>query len=223
MSDARNFIITSEYPTDKIVWIHEGQTTTDAYGTFDVSIPQNVGLIFTIGIWTIDDWQTQYNSSCAIHSGQMYSRYSLLCSDDSSVDFTGYCLDDDGNALVGATVKYRLWGFLNEATTQNLFVPSTAGVSSNKFIKNTDFGYPKLFLEGFADATNGTKTIYHSLGYIPFVEIWQELGNKWYQVDYVDFVSSHNVWTIQNTMSMLSFNGEGYTNYKYYYRIYADE
>ena len=224
MSDARNFLITSEYPTDKIVWLYEGQTTTDQYGSFSVEIPHNMGAtIFATGIWTIDDWGTTYNSSTTLHSGQSYSRYSLLASDSTQVYFNGFCEDNDGNELIGATLKFRFWGFFNEAETQNKFADATASASSNKFIKDSRLGYPKLFMEGYADATDGTKTIYHNLGFVPFVEIWYQTDNKWYQVDYVDFVSPISTWTIQNTNTILSFNGDGYTNYKYYYRIYADE
>lgn len=224
MSDARNFLITSEYPTDKIVWLYEGETTTDEWGAFSIDIPHTLGVdIFCTGIWTIDDWATQYNTSTAIHSGQIYSRYSLLYSTNLNVHLSGFCTDSEGMAIESTTLKYKLWGFVNEASTQNLFVGETASASSNLFVKDSRLAYPKLFMEGFADATDGTKTIYHNLGFAPFVELWQYLDDKWYQVDYIDFQSEGATWTIKNDASTLSFNGEGYTSYKYYYRVYADE
>lgn len=223
MANATNFLITSTYPTDKIIWVYEGSTTTDTYGAFDAKIDHGLPAIpFCTGIWTIDDWETQYNACTTIHQGQMYSRYSQLYSNDNQVGFSGYCSDSNGSAISGATVKYRLWGFFNEASTLSVLADTTASVSANDFVKNTSFGYPKLYMEGIADATGGTKTINHGLGFIPFVEIWQNLDNSWYLVDYVDFTASGSTWTIHNTASDLSFNGEGYTSYKYYYRIYAD-
>lgn len=224
MDNAKNFLITSTYPTDKIVWVHEGSVTLDQYGAFDVIIPHGLTATpFCSGIWTVDEWQTQYNTSTATHLGQMYSRFSQISSDLSDVEFSGYCANDDGSAMSGSTVKYRLWGFFNEATTQTTYAETTASVSQNNFIKNTGFGYPKLFAEGFADATTGTKTVYHGLGFIPFVELWQNLGGKWFQVDYIDFTATGTTWTVHNTPIELSFNGDGYTQYEYYYRIYADE
>ena len=223
MSNVGNFLIHSTYPTDKIVWMDEGETITDEYGAFNVNILHTIRTdIFCTGIWTLDDWYSQYNTSTAMHMGQVYSRYSLISSNDSNVLFSGYCMADEINGLAGATLKYRLWGFLNENDTQDLFEQETAGVSSNLFVKDTRLGYPKLFLEGIADARNQTVSVNHNLGFIPFVEIWQQIDDRWYQVDYVDFSSDNSTWTIHNTPQALSFNGEGYTRYKYYYRIYAD-
>lgn len=225
MAGAGNFLITSEYPTDKIVWMYEGTTTTDSDGIFDISIAHGLDAIpFCTGIWTIDDWQTTYNTSTATHGGgQVYLRFSMLTSNDSTVTMHGYCMQDSVTPIINATVKYRLWGFFNEASTLNIFTDSTADLSQNKFVKDSRLGYPKLFMEGFADATNHTVTIYHNLGFVPFVEIWYELSGTWYQLDYIDFESADTSWTIKNTSQILSFNGESYTNYNYYYRIYADE
>lgn len=224
MAGAGNFLITSNYPTDKIVWMYEGEATTDEFGTIDEIIPNTLGLgIMATGIWTVDDWTTVYMSTTTTHNGQVYSRFSMLRSNSSEIEFRAYCTNPDGTDMAGATVKYRLWGFLNEATTQNIFVEETAGQSENKFIKDSRLGYPKLFMEGFADATQGTQTIYHNLGFMPFVEIWYELPDGWYQLDYMDFTADGSEWTVHNNSSVLEFNGAGYTNYKYYYRIYADE
>lgn len=226
MSKAGNFLITSEYPTDKIVWMYEGSVTTDEFGAFEAKISHNLPSIpFCTGLWTVDGWATQYNACTTIHQGQVYSRYSQLSSNNTIVTFSGYCSNDDGTAMAGATVRFRLWGFFNESQTMGVFADTTSGLSENMFVKNTSFGYPKLFMEGIADATQETQTIYHNLGFIPFVEIWQELDDSWFLVDYVDFTDEDSgaSWTIHNTASYISFNGSSYTNYKYYYRIYADE
>lgn len=224
MAGAGNFLITSNYPTDKIVWMYEGEATTDEFGTIDEIIPNTLGAeILATGIWTVDNWQTVYMATTTTHNGQIYSRFSMLRSNDSEFEFRAYCANPDGTDMDGATVKYRLWGFLNEATTQNVFVEETAGQSENKFIKDSRLGYPKLFMEGFADASQGTQTVYHNLGFKPFVEIWYELPDGWYQLDYMDFTTNGTEWTVHNTDSVLEFNGDGYTNYNYYYRIYADE
>lgn len=225
MSGASNFLITSDYPTDKIVWMYEGTATTDVDGVFDIVIPHGLNAIpFCTGIWTIDDWATTYNTSTAVHGGgQYYQRYSMLTSNSTEVVLHGYCTYTDGNPIVSATVKYRIWGFFNEGTTLNIFADTTAGLSENKFVKDSRLGYPKLFMEGFADATHQTQTVYHNLGFIPFVEIWYELGGTWYQLDYIDFESADTSWTVKNSAQSISFNGESYTNYNYYYRIYADE
>lgn len=220
---ANNFLITSTYPTDKIVWMHEGEAITDEFGVIDVHIPNSLGIqVFATGIWTTDEWQTVYMATTSTHAGQIYSRFSMLQSDSSEFEFRAYCSNPDGTDMAGATVKYRLWGFLNEATTQNNFVQSTAGQSENLFIKDSRLGYPKLFMEGFADATQSTQTIYHNLGFIPFVEIWYEIDGRWYQLDYIDFTGDSSSWTVRNTKKTLEFNADSYTNYNYYFRIYAD-
>ena len=224
MAGAGNFLITSTYPTDKIVWMYEGEAITDEFGAIDVIIPNTLGLqIFTTGIWTIDDWQTVYMATTSTHAGQMYSRFSMLHSNPNEIEFRAYCANPDGTDMAGATIKYRLWGFLNEATTQNDFIETTAGQSENRFIKDSRLGYPKLFMEGYADATQTTQIVYHNLGFIPFVEIWYELESGWYLLDYIDYPSDSTTWTVRNTATTLEFNGATYTNYNYYYRIYADE
>lgn len=224
MARAGNFLITSTYPTDKIVWLYEGSAVTDEYGVIEEYIPNSLALeMFVTGIWTVDDWNTVYMATTTTHNGQVYSRYSLLYSSRNEIMFRAYCTNPDGTDMAGATVKFRLWGFLDESTTQGEFIEATAGQSENRFIKDTRTGYPKLFMEGIADARNQTQIVYHNLGFIPFVEIWYELDEKWYLLDYIDFPSTYADWTVRLTPSTLEFNGEGYTNYRYYYRIYADE
>lgn len=224
MAGAGNFLITSNYPTDKIIWTYEDTLTTDEYGVAEITIPHSLGVtIYATGIWTDDDWNTTYLTSTSTHEGQVYSRFSQLYSTNSVVYFRMYATNPDGTELVGATIKIRLWAFFNEATTQNVFAPETASVSANKFVKDSRLGYPKLFMEGYADATQQTQIIYHNLGYIPLVEIWYELSGKWYQLDYIDFPADNTSWTVRNTNSTLEFNGDSYTNYNYYFRIYADE
>lgn len=218
-----NFVINTEVSTDKIVFMYEGETITDEYGAFNVAIPHELRtFVFCTGIWTLDDWYSQYNTSTATHMGQVYSRFSMISSDESYIYFSGYCMKDEIDGLAGATLKFRIWGFLDEASTQDFWIPETSGISDNNFVKDSRLGYPKLFAEGFADATQETVSVNHNLGFIPFVEIWYQVENRWYQVDYIDFSSDNSTWTIHNTPQALSFNGDGYTQYKYYYRIYAD-
>lgn len=216
MSDPRNFLITSEFPTDKIVWIKEGTVTTNQWGEFSVTIPHGLaGTPFCTGIWSDNNWANQYNASTRYQTQSSYSKFSDISSNASSVVFSGYI-----TATTATTIRYRLWGFFNEQDTLGVVADPTNYASSNIFIKNSNQGYSKLYMEGYADATSTDKTVRHDLGFVPFVDIWYQSAGSWYQLSRADM--SQSTTTIQVTDTTLKFVAST-TKLKYYYRIYADE
>lgn len=57
-----NFLLNTNAPIDKIVWMHEGEwtaTNDELMKSFD--IPTNIdSIVFPMGEWTMDNWATAY-------------------------------------------------------------------------------------------------------------------------------------------------------------------
>ena len=219
-----NFIISSDYPIDKIVWLYQGEVTTNSYGSWELTIPHKLtARPYVKGVWTTNDWATTWTTGSQQLSGQSYTNSSQVASDGTNVYFSGY------QETAKKKVKYKLWGVWNEADTYSNEANPTYGMSSNRLIINTDLKYPKLIAEGYLEKN---KTYTHSLGYIPYVEIWsyREIGINdyqdtvwaWVQHSEDQFGTIYGVTPqVQITDTTIKVTNTSTSPSKIYYRIYA--
>lgn len=233
------FLFNSDYPTDKIVWLYEGQfTTTDDIDTIEINMANVVGTaapIFVKGAVTLDDWAT------SIMIGTNYSQ----AGKNASVELRYSCYNGQARVLLypdfrsfpNRTAKYRLWAVQREDIDFAIDYGKNSAVSKSRMKFNSNLNYPRLYKDGVAKSG---ETIQHDLGKIPYVDYWYQIQNS--LVPYTKdnaFNTSYdynpkgtfkngigNYPTIKATSTTISFNkmivnGNEQRDVFYYYRIYA--
>lgn len=210
------FILNSDYPVDKIVWLKEGDATMDAWGNINITLPHTVGAqIYVNGVWTIDDWTTTYNFSAQRQVAQGYEYQATAKATDSTVKISA--AHENG---ANKTFKYRLWGFISEESSKGIEIKPTAGQSANRLVFSSDYEYPMLYKEGIA--TPGT-TIAHGLGEIPYVDVWGKMQNDTgYSIVSGDCFGEVYGYgeNIKITANEVIFKSTAPLYESYYYRIY---
>lgn len=165
MAELEHFIFNSDYPMDKIVWLKQGELKLSDTGYGEATLEHGVGAqLYVKGLWSTDDWATANMFGAKKFADQYLSINSNVWANDKNVTFN---VASDPNT----TLKYKLWGVVNEADTKNLDTSRTVGYSANRLFLSTDLNYPKLVAEGHL----GKGEIYqHGQGKIPFVDIWDD-------------------------------------------------
>lgn len=210
----------SDLPMDKVIWLYMGETTTDSWGSWNVTIPHKLAAIpFVKGIWSSNDWATTWLTGSRRLDGDYYTDFSDVASDGTNVYFGGY------TNSANAKVKYKLWGVWNENETYSTPAEFTKNLSTNQYIINSDYNYPQLVMEGYLDKGN---SITHSLGFIPYCDVWsyEIVGNnnqygyrQWNNDTFGDLYGTGQV--VQITNNSLTLNSNQTAPSKIYYRIYA--
>lgn len=201
MSLLDSFIVNSDYPAEKIVWTAEG--TYSSSNPYWVNIlggqvlePISESLkwesILIDGVWTNDNWETQYPIGC----NSRVMGYKETGSGSYSVEFdqlTAGVLPEGVNILTyitpyqsiaisggsdsGATLKYRLWAYLMESDRSSSTGNKTAETLSHSLQLDTRLAHLNMISEQIVEIPSGqTKTIYHRLGFRPFCKIWRRIG-----------------------------------------------
>lgn len=212
-----DFVLNTEYPADKIVWLEEGTISANA-GLNTIQLPNPLGVnLFVRGVWSRDGFNNAFEFGTT-----KYMDGSLV------PDFTSYVTSSTSevnahiNLNSSATVQYRLWGVVNEAETQNLDINGTASDTANQFIVNTKYNLPRLYAEGYA---NPDTDYNHSLGFIPYVDVWghYQHRNKWVFSPGGMFGQFGSLSTlIKVDQNKISFSSHELGSYdKYYFRIYV--
>lgn len=214
------FILNSDYPIDKIVWLKEGEKKMNASGSTGdnpIEITHNMGVqVYVTGVWTIDDWQTTYTFNADRVDGQGYLYQSVLGSTDAKV----YVFAAHASGA-NKQFKYRIWGFMHEDATKGIEAKATAGYGMNRLVFSTDYEYPMLYKEGTASPNT---VITHSLGVIPYVDIWgkSSYGDHRYSLVTDDqFGQTYGTGElIKITDSTITISSDTSQYNGYYYRIY---
>lgn len=235
---ANNFLLNTAYPIDKIVYMAEGSWTptgfdsetglahkTDGYQT-GIDAPHLV-----MGEWSDDNWNTSYPLGAGRYYGEWYRRdsQSPLYEKYTSVNALGYAGEafsgvfGDNGFMIGivsaysAEIKYRAYLVIPESST-NADTPKTASLS-NPFNLDTRANYPKLVEDRLVFLQPNTPlTIYHGLGFTPFVRVWDSLIAETYE-DCVFSDSSNSIKVLDGEKMVLQSEYKRFV----YYRIYADE
>ena len=174
MTDARNFLINTDYPMDKIIYMASGSFSLGANGAgYTANVAH--GLSFTpllIGTWSTSSSFT-VSHECFWSGWEGVDINSIIMSISSDGTNTKLFAINGSNSAA-TTIYWRVYGFM--PSNINLDVSYTASLSSN-FQLNSDYNYTKLIpeLTGIATAA-ATTTITHNLGYRPQVIIWIKDG-----------------------------------------------
>lgn len=211
--------LNSDLPMDKVVWLQEGEATTDNYGSWDLTIPHKLSAIpFVKGLWSSDDWNTTWITGSQRIDGQSITDVSDVGSDATNVYFSGFT-----NAP-NSKIKYKLWGVWCEDETRGCLATFTKNLSKNKFVINSDYNYPQLVKEGYL-TQNEAYT--HSLGFIPYCDVWAygtiksgvDGYKQWTRDIYGDQIGT---WAdVRITDNILRLGSGPNAPSKIYYRMYA--
>lgn len=219
--DSRDFLLTTDFPLDKVIYMASGSNTVPASGFPTIEISHNLPFRPLItGSWSLDANFSTSKDPGFPQYGDFNQPYLEVSSTPTLLRVSPY------NTTSGSVTFYwRVYGFM--PPNVNEVAPFTAS-QSDDFVMNTDYNYTKLFSAGIANLTSGNVSIDHNLGYRPQVEIWAEsafdaailMKENFGSVSTDSFV---NRISVNNTS--LQFIKGSFTGLQtvYYYRIYADE
>lgn len=174
VTKAKNFLLDTDYPLDKIIYLQTGSINIPASTPISTSFPHNLpftplsDLVYSL----TPDFSTSYMSG----SGPAPQDPSLFqLGVDVVLSSTGtYNTIAITNYFTNPiTVYFRLYSF--EPSNSSADLKPTAN-SGDPFILNTDYNYTKLYIDN--RVVLPSSTIVHNLGYIPQTEAWIELTNQ---------------------------------------------
>lgn len=175
---SKDLLISSDYPTDKIILTATGTTTVPPYANIPVNIAHNLPFIpLVMGNWTTSPtWDTTYEQGTGpIAPPNTYSPFLYNFTAESNITNVRAVLI---NNISGSTVTayFRVYAFM--PSDVNVAVNRTS-ISGDDLVFNTDYNYTKLWradVASFPDTFSGevTSTITHNFGYRPQVDFWVE-------------------------------------------------
>lgn len=201
---------------DKIAGYYTGSIVSPAGGEgTTVTIPHTFGTypLTTVKWSTTADFSVSYDETDIVNIGGLFI---FSYSTTTNIIFSGY-----NNNATPVTIYYRIYCFL--PSDEDIDVTSTQS-GLDDFVINTDYNYPKVFLQG--NTTTNPATITHSLGYYPQVDVWyvDTTVNRCYHFTGSN-IPADSVYanvTISTTYLKM-FQPWHPTTIKWYYRIYVDE
>jgi len=213
MADARNFLLNTDYPMDKIAGYKTGSfniTYNTTYGWYDgqatISHSHGVYPLCTL-VWSFN---ANFYPSYTETSINDVNGYQITCrSTTSQIEVYGWTWDGP------ATIYYKIFYFIPD--NADIDVASTQS-ALDTFVINTDYNYTKLYLAGSYTGIN--TTIDHNLGYYPMVDIWRLVGTSCRRVIWADVKPGAYNSESLTTTALILHDGSSTT---WYYRIYADE
>ena len=223
MTDARNFLINTDYPMDKLVLVKAGSCSApNGFGT--LTIVPNHGLSFIpmpLIIWSNSSNFANATMGADVGmndeppTGQQY---------DAQGTASNIVVEYSNNTGSSKTVYYQLWCYA-PSTVTNASVNATNTLGDN-FIINTDYNYLKLAKAG--RLTVGSPTYSHGLGYTPTVMIWYVLNTpagigSLVQSQYTMVAGSDQSQGIFISQDTLRWTSPGITYDAIEYRIYYDD
>ena len=222
--DPNNFLISGDYPLDKIVYFGK---SSGAPTTMVINHSLGYAPLFEV-VWSLDSgFSDVYGFNSGPVSISPFSAFSPILTEFSYSDSTNIQLEF-GNAGLVSNVYVRVFGFM----PSNINVPATAtsGVSGvEDFIINSDYNYTKLALAGVTNSSStpsSQEVIAHNLGYIPQSRIWREESSKIYPIVspfYFTGTAETDIAVVDDTSVTLTRGPYISTSSRFHYRIYADK
>lgn len=220
MQDARNFLVTSDYPMDFIVWSTTGTFSVGSYEQKTISIPHELPFTpLAFGMYSSDSGDT-WQPFASEASGF----FTLMESDPTNIDISILTLSSS------VDIEYKIWAYNPANMSTKLVIPDV----TDNFHMNTDYNYSKFVYAGVWDASIGNESIIysHNLGYIPQSIMWFEnTDGRVYEgfssvssdtsKQYTGYVSIDES-SMRARFSSLNLGEDYGTLSKIHYRIYAD-
>lgn len=225
-----DFLVNTDYPSDKIIFVYEGSISVSAGGFQFVEIPHGLsGAPLPSMIWsTTSDFSIAYDVASGPYPDDLFAWYLGIVASIRSynnhiyVDFTNF-------QSSSYTIYYRIFCYPKTSDDYD-----TAGTSNqaDKFIYNTDYNYPKIYLEGELDLSV-SNVVNHNLGYLPQVQVWIEVTsvdpNDTYikpvagGENYLDATGGGFTDGISLNTSSLTIDSNFFVADKAFYKIYLDK
>ena len=221
------FIFNSDYPTDKVIYLEEGELTLNnsGDGSAKLNVPQERAP-YLKGCVSFDNWQSAipFGSMRKVENGIVVDIVGVTISYGGDHWIGDVSIDVSSHTKKNVPVKYRVWGLWAENDT-GLDANKNTTISKTKLAFNTENNYPKLIKDGIAKAGD---TVAHNLGKIPFVDAWYDTYYGFYTLmerptpvnsGYLGNGAVQCVQADENNVYFTDPFGDGHLYY--YYRIYA--
>lgn len=220
MTDPRNFLLNSDYPLDKVVYLNNGSTV------FDNATPIEIahGLPFTPlvgGYWSFDaDFSTTYE----FYTGDFPSGNSdYIFAHEVDIESNATIITITMIDLIGdsKTFYYRLYAFQPDDYSADILPLASSG---DNFVLNTDYNYMKLFnSDHFTMGTDTSHTVDHNLGFMPVAMGWYSYFGSTIPIIRAGDISNGILTVEVTTTSIVFSNPLGLTIDRVDFRLYADE
>lgn len=216
-ANAGNFLFSTDYPLDKIIYMDTGSFTVGAMSAADDTVAH--GLPFTPlldGTWSTDP---TFALSYDMGSGPASTASGFLfnIAPEVSANATNAIVSAQNNTGSPVTVYYRIFGF--EPSNANLDAPFTTNAADH-YALNTDYNYTKLYQAGIATSST---VISHGLGRRTQVNMWEEKSGTIRKVNENRNGSGGEFYTTVSTSAVtISFDPFGTPGTEAHYRIYLD-
>ena len=222
--DPRNFLMNTDYPIDKIIYLTSGSVTVNF--SREVTIAHNLGfapLIF--GIWSLNsDFSTSQEFD--MMSSDLYSpNYKYVSRIEA--DATNIYASFQNSEFTNVTFYYKIFAFEPTDVAETI-KPTSSDTLTTNMLLDTDLNYLKLHDSGIKVVSSAPSTVTHNLGYLPTVMLWQEGGgahaNSIYPINQPTIYvhpnySAYYPLTPSVTTTTINFPRTG----TYHYRIYKDD
>lgn len=213
MTDPRQFLLSTEYPVEQIVYLKSGSFISRS-GQIAVSYRFNHGLGFMpliSGSWSLDaNFSVSYDFYINPYKEPGNIEIVIITTDKEIIFY------DSNNTGSDKTVYYRIYGFV--PSNVDLQHSATASLTDNRFTFNTDYNYCKLAMAGQVSVSNNQVTVAHNLGFLPQVDVWaitNRGANKFIVGTGQIWVDEQNIYFAPNANQLID-----HTTYQY--RVYAD-
>lgn len=219
IANAKDFLINSDYPMDKVVFLTSGSLVLDGDPhSFAHGLPF---VPLTGGYWS---FSADFSTSYEFYSGDFPSgnpSFIFAHQVDVSSDATNITIGTQDIIGDVPTVYYRIYAF--EPSDSNADIASPLS-SSDAFALNSDYNYMKLYSSGVANpGTAATYTITHGIGYKPQVHAWYTwLGDTVPMVRAGDTANGQVTLAVNDNTIVMS-NPYGLNITRLDYRIYLDD
>lgn len=207
-----SFIVSSEYPAEKIVWTAEGtcdssnphwKNVLSGYVFEPIDDSLAIESVLVDGVWSNDNWNTQYpiNTNSRIQGyTQTGGSWTADYDDLSAFVYAGgsqifsytvpyNCVALNATSDSGNLIKYRLWAYVEESDWNTYSATKTAETLSHSLQLDTRLAHLNMISEQIMSVPSGqTKTFVHNLGFRPYCKMWTRVGgymagNAWAKND----------------------------------------
>ena len=229
MSKTSDFLFTTDYPIDQVVFLVNKSFVLPAgsYGS-GTTITHNLPFRpLCMGNWSTDPsfLSTVYETN----SEQIDSFGDVLLAVDVAANSSEISITGVSNIGTDKTIYVNIFCF---APSDWAGAPiKTTSIDSNEFVLNTDFNYSKLIKDGYIDiAQNNTANVLHSFGSIPQVLVWEVISGGYTRQQTGSFATgttnntgSGDIWYNVDENNLTIVNNSLITGTtRFYYRIYGD-
>jgi hypothetical protein len=224
-TSAKLMHVSSDFPLDKVVYMHTRNFTISAFNFSDQIFAHNLPFTpLVLGQWSFDStFATAYdpNSGPRIGAGG-----TLLLSTTLQSDGTNITIFNTNNQGSSVTVYWRIYALMPSTVSET--APFTASTADD-FTIDTDQNYTKLFDAGataFSSTPGSSVTVSHGLGYRPQVLTWAENSTfTFWMGSYSQEDPSGNTRCRVGTDNITLIRSSTFlpSSTRFHYRMYVDE